>query len=391
MKNLRKIIKYIKFIFWPWRITSSHQFSHAMPKGFPRENSILPEFKATTDDIKITSRILIAFKKAQEEEIKLGFNKSVDMWDIIRENHLSEFQDLLEKDNIEEIANYLCNMHRQGIVHGITQGESEFKNLSNKKNYYFAITFIKDKLVSLAEALGVLPLEDPAQGISGENIYLDSGNLIRKINEKMGISIVFPEIDGGFLKMKTPEGNICFRDLSSVYVAWRIKNLIPNNEAKICEIGGGTAKTGTYLSRFKFKNYTLYDLPYVNIIQAFSLIKSCPDIDVSLYGESEKGFKILPYWKFFDDNERYDLIFNIDSFPEIDQDIVVKYLDKISTVSKLFLTINQESRGSLLVDKKIQNVVSQLIEKMTKFERVYRFLFWMRNGYVEELYKVCES
>lgn len=80
---------------------------------------------------------------------------------------------------------------------------------------------------------------------------------------------------------------------------------------------------------------------------------------------------------------------NEDSFPEINEKIVKSYLKQIKTNTKsYFLSINQESQNTMMIKNLDQHIVSQLILEEGGFDQIYRFLYWMREGYVEELYKI---
>jgi len=62
------------------------------------------------------------------------------------------------------LARYLCNMSRQDATIGTVQGDQEFKKISRDSNYrQFIALMTKDKLVSLAEAVGAIPCENRSE------------------------------------------------------------------------------------------------------------------------------------------------------------------------------------------------------------------------------------
>jgi hypothetical protein len=73
--------------------------------------------------------------------------------------------------------------------------------------------------------------------------------------------------------------------------------------------------------RFGIDDYTICDLPQVNAVQGFYLMKALGGEAVRLYGESraqgQGGICVLPYFACRDVTcRRYDLVLNQDSFPE---------------------------------------------------------------------------
>ena len=250
---------------------------------------------------------------------------------------------------------------------------------------------IKDIIVSFAEALGILPYETIVPYVAKKNIYTDPDWLVSEIERKISIKIAPPEIDGGLFKLALKEGSFDERDLWSLYAAWRI-NCLAQKNSPIAEIGAGMGKVAMYAERFHFEDYSIFDLPLMNVIQAWYLIKSLPNKKITLYGETEESqnsVKIMPYWEFENRDKKYYLVLNQDSFPEINRGVVETYLNKIKKSSKYFLSINHEHQAHLFSGSENRNlVVPNIVEGVGGFEKIYRFPFWLRKGYAEEFYKV---
>jgi len=87
--------------------------------------------------------------------------------------------------------------------------------------------------------------------------------------------------------------------------------------------------------------------------------------------------------------ERFDLVMNCDSFPEMGDKICKNYFDAIAERSRLLFSINQEANGPLSnnVNGPRQPVVSEMIGRRSDFTSVYRFRTWIRKGYAEELWR----
>lgn len=369
----------------------SNMLLHKNIKGYPHvELSLTKEIKPTNEDLKLTERLLKVYKRAIADRKKSSYE---DMWIFLERGPHSNFFELLKKENIKEIAFYLCNMSRMGITHGITQGEIEYNRITSDSIYRNWLgLFMLDELIALAEVLGVIPMENPEQGNYGMTIFSNIDEIVRKIESFLGISIIPSSIEGGAYKLKTKKGDFHYRDIASLYTAWRCRIILKNiKNPSMCEIGAGIGKTAYYSNLLGIKRYTIIDLPHINILQGFYLIKSLPWEKISLYGEKNNGnISILPDFEFAKTNGKvFDLTLNQDSFPEIDKKTVLDYLNKIKLHTKdLFLSINQESQNTMMIGDLKQHIVSELVSEARGFEKVYRFSYWLRKGYVEELFEI---
>lgn len=371
-----------------------YRFNHAMPHGFPRAGVEARSVRTTDSDVLIAERVLTAFHKATVNEKAAG-NRDKDMWSFLESGYHKDFFEILSSNDPRRVADYLCDIYRQSITYGISNAVEYGELASSKKLRRYEAADIKDKLVSFAEVLGVLLYENPGQETFGENIYIDHDRLAEEIEKEVGIELAPPDIDGGVFKLKIGNGHFISRDILALYTAWRIRQLVNPKNASVCEIGAGVGKVALYASRFGFSDYSIFDLPRMNVVQAWYLIKALPDREVVLYGENAKSknaIKIFPWWEFMRiEDKKYDLALNEDGFPEMDKSIVMDYLNAIKKNTKrYFLSINHE-RGDALIPgqtKKLHLIVSRAVKESGEFGRVYRFPQPLRNGYVEELYEV---
>jgi hypothetical protein len=181
-----------------------------------------------------------------------------------------------------------------------------------------------------------------------------------------------------------------YRHVNALYTAVRARDLTAAGDA-ICEYGGGLGLVALYLHRFGRKDYTLYDLPIVNAISAYFLIGALGDDAVCLDGEPRKpdAVKITAGVSCRRERDKaFALALNQDSFPEIDETIVRDYLRQIRrTTTRYFLSINHEVEHAKTSEAKHLNV-STLLAGDAGFERCYRMPYWLRRGYVEELYAI---
>ncbi|MDD5434600.1 MAG: putative sugar O-methyltransferase [Nitrospira sp.] len=376
---------------------NEHVFSHFMIHGYPDVPFKSYEVDCTPEDVLIAERLLNSFHIAIKDEADVIKKPEKDVWEILREVKHKEFIQLLHNKDPKALAVHLCNMSKYDITHGLSQGSYDYnQNTSNEQYRRTSSVFFKDKLVSLGEALGCLPVECPELGRWGENLYINTDELIEKIENILGIDITPSSISGGLFGISTKKGILHFRDINSIYTAWRIREITKaiDNPA-VCEIGAGTGRSAYYCIKMGIKNYTIIDLPYVSMLSGYYLLKSYPEKKIILYGEEYDdkmdSIKILPYWCFNNIPDNFfDLTFNQDSFPEIEYDIVVEYLKQIKRNTKrYFLSINQESKALKARYGTTQVVVSELIKEIgDSYEQVYRFPYWIRKGYIEELYRI---
>ncbi len=189
--------------------------------------------------------------------------------------------------------------------------------------------------------------------------------------------------------LKIRDGALHYRHINALYTAIRVKSLT-NKSDHICEFGGGLGFIPFYLSRFGYTNYTLFDLPIVNVLSGYSLIMALGGEAVCLEGETPSTNKInirsdLSCQQ--EPDKKFALALNQDSFPEIDRGIVTDYLNVIhpNNDQKYFLSINHEVQHATVDDKKHLNV-SNLLKEDKRFTKLYRAPYWLRKGFVEELY-----
>jgi hypothetical protein len=343
--------------------------------------------------VKIAERILGSYNKAISDEKKINFPKPEDdLWTALKNTELADLLEILEGQNPEKLAVYLMDFGKKvtwfgGLSYSL-DGYNQIKTSEHIAFSYF------DKLICLAEALGIIAIEHPEHGRWGENIYYDINEITEKIEKELGIAIVPPQNVISVYGLKTEKGIFNYRHINSLYTAFRIKKILSEDEARICEYGGGLGTVAFYLAKMGITDYTIFDLPLINIFAAHLLLNSLSPEAVVLYGEEpkENAIKLFPYWACEKSPDKYfDLTVNQDSFPEIDENTVKKYFKEIErTTKKYFLSINQESEGSLTAEedsKKLLNI-PLMLKGNSGFERFYRFPYWIRKGYIEELYKI---
>ena len=360
---------------------------------------IVPDLPPSDRDVRIAERLLKAYHRAAAEESARRSAASGDSWAWIKTLQ-GEFFDALERKDPHYLAEYLGAMGRRDATIGIDQGNIEFEKLTNDpgKRDQMALHH-KDKLLSLAEAVGAFPCENPEQGVWGKGLHTQTDVLVECIERTLGIDISPPAIDGGLLKISSSRALFCERDCSALYTAWSIRQILAKqSEVSVCEIGAGSGRVAYWSHRFGPTRYTIYDLPHINVVHGNYLLRSLPEDQVVLYGEPNASpasapTTILPYFCMEKTPSRsFDLIFNQDSFPEIQSEIVTGYLNWIKRASRgLLYSLNHESRPLTIGGDSLQVNVPELIDKVGGFRRLSRSPYWLRRGYVAELYTILDQ
>ncbi len=237
-----------------------------------------------------------------------------------------------------------------------------------------------DSLISLCEAVGVIDVANPESLKIRKTINPEVA--IRLLEKEFGFDLLFPNPFENEFGIQTKRGIISYRAIQAVYQAWKISKIIkdiPN--AKILEIGGGLGRTAYYCRHFGIRDYTIADIPISSLAQGNFLGRVLPEEVLTLFGEplnENEKIKIIPAEVFFSSERNYDLIVNVDSLTELDITIAKHYLQKIGEVGRLFLSINHESNSFS---------VHSIWKESPYLNKLYRNPYWLRRGYVEELFK----
>jgi hypothetical protein len=320
--------------------------------------------------------------------------KENDLWSDIVEKELAELIVILNNKDAVKLVDYLMHFGESYTWFGGLCFSLDGYNHLNKAEKNVAISYF-DKLICLAVAVGAISHENPEQGAWGEHVKLDADTLTQLISRETGTSLQVPQGIVPVTGIDTDLGPIHYRHLNAYYAAWRVKNLAAKSDgsyASVCEFGAGNGIAAYYASRMGVDRYTTLDLPITNVFSGWFLINALGGDKVSLHGETPKdtGVTILPSWKCADiPANAFDVVLNQDSFPEIDRTLLLSYFDVILKTSKAyFLSINHETE-SPMADVKHSHV-SKLLRRHPHFHLLARSKYWVREGYVEELYKVSK-
>jgi len=306
------------------------------------------------------------------------------MWDDIR-----PLQQSLEAGDLDSLAAQLDGLFQGSLVAGMGHPESAYFG-DRVWRRDFPELRMTDLLLCLGEALGVLPLPNHAQMKLTEYVdfvHADQDALFRRIEEALDFSLAMPPV--GHPPVFTLNGVATSADMvRHAYLADRMRQLGIGADEPVVEIGAGFGSLALLAHRAGFRDYTIVDLPTVNAVQTFFLGSALGADAVSGFGEPRRGIRVLPPPAIKDIADgSVALVVNADSLPEIERGEALGYLREIRRISRLFLSVNQEAqaphpRGAP------QTLVPALVAEVGGFERVYRFPYWMMEGYAEELYRV---
>jgi hypothetical protein len=299
---------------------------------------------------------------------------------------------LIRNDDAEQLARHLVNFGKEYTwFGGISTGVDGY-TYWDRSEHSVAYSYF-DKLVCLGESLGVLSVENPEQGKGGNwgnNILTDPSQIVDKIEAQLGIDIVPPEGTVYVAGLRVRGGLLHYRHINALYLAARIRDLTSPQD-RICEYGGGLGLAAFYLRRMGHNDFTIFDLPIVNILSGHFLIGTLGEEAVCLEGEHPRAdtIKIKANWNCSNESGgAFRVAANQDSFPEISRGIFDEYVAQIKrTTTAYFLSINHESEHPIPGGAKHLHV-SRLLTADQRFRRIYRSPYWLRRGYVEELYSI---
>jgi hypothetical protein len=102
-------------------------------------------------------------------------------------------------------------------------------------------------------------------------------------------------------------------------------------------------------------------------------------LDGEQFADAQNRAKIVLPETFLAESKTYDLVLNVDSLTEMDFSVAQAYWDKIKISTNTFLSINHEANKFRVRDLLFEDLHSLV---------VHRGLYWMREGYAEELIRI---
>lgn len=310
------------------------------------------------------------------------------MWDGITAEK-REFLAALELGKTPAVHATLARMFATQLTRGLGQTHPSHVDLLRGGGPSHLHVRFTDTLVNLAEAVGAVAVTDMLKDAVGhlQPLNRDLDGVFAATARKLGFDPSFPDLPSAFGfklngKLATIDG------LTHAYTAHRLRQLGCRWGSTVFEIGGGYGCLALMARRAGVGKYAIFDLPWVNALQGYFLIRALPEGAVRLYGETKGDVRVLPYWTLADEpSGGCDGVVNTDSLPEMGRATAAGYLPEIRRVIRsFFLSINQESKA-VVPGVGPQNCVAELVEECGGFATASRQRYWMRHGYVEEVYK----
>ncbi len=363
------------FMHYPWTATTAPAVFAEPDEPGPRVDEAV-------------ARIIAAFQKCMKEYV----NPSPGMWDGIEQRN-KRFLTALREGNADELKGLLGRLFRNDLIWGLGKFDEALANdMTQQKEHSHAQLRITDALVSLAQAAGALTVTCVEQQGIETHLNCLAVNLEQVLScteNRLGFSIASAQV-GSIYGCRIGSTFVTIDSLLHAYTAHRLLQLGAGPDSQIAEIGGGFGCLAGLAYRAGCRKYAIYDLPWVNAIQGYYLLMSQPAETVALYGEKEAAIAVKPFWAFEKiPKGSVDYVVNTDSLPEMGHDTANAYIRGIKHLLSdqgIFLSMNQEAQASN-AGFGAQNNVAAMIERVGGFRKLGRFLYWMRQGYVEEIFQ----
>jgi SAM-dependent methyltransferase len=239
--------------------------------------------------------------------------------------------------------------------------------------------WLYDNLRRLAEAVGAISLSNPEIFHWLGDVPPPIEDILTKLDAHFGVRVEFPNPYPGEVGLSTSRGVASYRAIQAIYQAWRVVNLAKS--PKVLEIGAGLGRTAFYLDLFGVSDYTAIDLPLSNVAQAHFLGSTLGENAVSLYGETRRGFSVVPSHTLPSCDGHFDVVINADSLTEMSLNDATAYWRHLQSRSGVLLSINHETNPFSVRDIYLANPTAS----------VERTPYWMRSGYVEETFRFCRD
>lgn len=287
--------------------------------------------------------------------------------------HQRPLVEALDKGDAAKVGAELAGLGRSQVAQGFLGGTRQHERAQNPDFAEKLARWTYDKLVSLAEAVGVLPLENPEGGRWDANALTDPAELFAGIEAALEADLSPPAAIGGHLGIAVGGGRIVhMRMLDAIHAAWRLRQfgdaLGHGTGIRIAEIGAAAGLNAFYARRLGLSAWQLFDTPVMGAVQRYLLggEGALPAI------EADAGFTAI-------EPGSVDLLFNADSLPVMPRDAAVARLRDAARLGvRHVLSINQEA------ELPGQTPVAELIREAAGWRPAARHRHWLRAGYAEE-------
>ena len=335
------------------------------PSGEP--TAVTPAPAVEDDEGALVDRIIAAYAQS------VGITPQSDsFWDNAFFNLKRDIHDALIAKDRPVVTEMLRDPGQTDLFYGF---ENLARSLADGVDY--SARNVHLDLIMLSEAIGVERIRNPEYRDPPALPAVEP--LLERLDGAVGAPLQFPNPFAGEVGLATSRGVASYRAVQAIFQAWRIAELVHDKpSARVLEIGAGLGRTAYYATKFGVSDYTVVDIPLSNVAQAAFLGRALGADSIRLFGEDGSGVRIAPPPEFLDSDEPYDLVVNVDSLTELAPDVARSYAEAIKARAGMFLSINHEHQ---------RFTVRELFSQIGLSARS-RTPYWMRQGYVEEMFLV---
>jgi hypothetical protein len=292
------------------------------------------------DDSALLRRIVSAYRKAKDGQRSAGetFNVSNE-WIYIYERKLGSAMKALDRGDIEELDRMYSNFFRDSCSTGLAGLTGAWQ-----KRYFGRSISDRNRKIVMIDGLHRYQLWKARTG----DEYSAQDMACPHVGNPYGSTM-----DGVFLRPGA--------DYQHFY-AHEIRKLLPFGGNRIvAELGGGFGGMAYYLVRGDPSvTYVDFDLPEAVALASYYLMKSIPDLHMTLYGEadlspetlSRPGVVMMPSFEMLKmKSKSVSVSFNSYSLAEMSPPAIRQYIAEITRMtSGHFLHVNHNKRAILGAD-----------------------------------------
>jgi hypothetical protein len=331
-------------------------------------------------DEEIVRRVIASFRG----RAKTAQNDTSSIWGTLLHTKNRELLQAFDNGDEGICGAALRNPASNNLTFGMDNINLAGANLrSNENDLQSYVHLCQDNLIRLAEALGAMWLDIPNHPSWFSFASTRPDDVLYNLDRVTGTRVDFPNPFPDESGLQTDRGVCALRCIPAIYLAQRIRSLVghlPN--PRILEIGAGTGRSAYYAHRLGLKDYTVIDLPFpAGVVQGYFLLRTLGKEQVVLCGEPEHSgaVKLKDPATFFQDDQHYDLVVNMDSLTEVGVTVARDYWRKISQCCRQVFSINHEVNGFRIRDLTSPD------------DHITRHPDWFRSGYVEEVIRLPPS
>jgi len=224
----------------------------------------------------------------------------------------------------------------------------------------------------------------------GSELYFSPDNTIDR--EKLSnSSLNIPDLESGQIGMagvwQVANDGSTTQFSFPAWIVLRARSILGRMPENVLEIGPGLGFNGVIFDRWGTKSYSLIDIPSMASAAGFFLGRCCGENRMWFYGENPDTSKFGYIYPSTDCRgvlaKRYDIVLNVNSFPEIPNFAQDEYLEIISRClapNGLFLSINHENPICN------QRSVALAMQCQSNLKRLSRKPSEILAGYFDEVY-----